>query len=580
MQEWTEALARRVPVKGLLHLRGWIDGFARAGERLLRRDWTIRMHLAAFGFALLIPAVALGAIALQTYAEGERHRIENAAIDIAAAVSARVDDKLQDLISVLRTLATSPFLDAGDLAAFHERSRLALAGRNTYLVLIDASMRPLLSTRAAYGAAIPDIIARETVRAAMGGGRPEISNGFMDAALGEMAISVVVPVVRSGEIRYALAAVRPGRQLLGAKAPPAGDAHWLVGISDRHAVILDRSQDAAKFIGQTLSEDARRVSTGASGVHRGVNLEGVESLRAYVRSDLSGWMTAAFIPVSAVEAPMRRNWLLFVLATAALIALSIWAASHYARLIARPMDDLLAGARELGRGEPVKALNSTVREANVVARALAQASLERRRHDEHLRFVMHELMHRTKNLLALILSISRQSFSRSSSYDGFQKGLTGRLTALSRSMDILIASDWHGADVAGLIEAQLAPFADSRLSLSGPPVSLNAEGAQQIGLALHELATNATKHGALSVPGGNVRVAWNLTAPRKGNLRIVWQETGGPPVVPPAVRGFGRVVIEEGIAHTFRTDVRIDYAPEGVRWEAVVPWKYLVDREE
>lgn len=577
MHSRTAAVGKRPHIRMLRHLRNWMGRNDRMGELWRQRDWTIRAHLAVFGLVLLVPTVAVGAIALHVFAEGERQRIEHSALGLAADVSGRIDDELQSLIVVLRTLATTPFLDERNFAAFHGRVRLALEGTNTHVVLLDLSMQPILSTLVPYGSAVPAITDAETPRSAVMNGRPQVSNGFVDASMGEPAFTVAVPVRRRGEDRFVLAAIRSSRLLLAQKAPAQTDANWVIGISDGNGIIIDRTRDADTFVGQPISEDARQLSTGTSGVHRGLDREGVKVMRAYFRSYLSGWMTAAFIPVSVVEAPLRRSWVLFGSATLALIALSIAAATHYARLVARPMDALLAGAQALGRGEIVPAQSSTLREANVVAHELAHASQEGRRRDEHLRFVMHELMHRTKNLLALIFSIASQSHFKHTTYEGFRAGFTGRLIALSRSMDILIESDWQGADLADLIHAQLAPFADSRLSASGPDVSLNAEAAQQIGLALHELATNATKYGALSVPGGKVRMEWNFTASHKGDLRLTWQESGGPPVVPPTTNGFGRIVIEEGIAYTFRTAVKLDYAAAGLRWEVVVPWKYLVD---
>jgi PAS domain S-box-containing protein len=202
---------------------------------------------------------------------------------------------------------------------------------------------------------------------------------------------------------------------------------------------------------------------------------------------------------------------------------------------------------------------------------------ERKRQDEHLRVVSRELVHRTNNLLAIIQAIVRQTALASSSTRDFEARLTARIRGLGDSNAILVREEWRGASLRDLIRAQLAPFIatdESRVELVGDPIFLSPRSVQNVGLALHELATNATKYGALSIAGGRVRIDWSAVdgdgagAP---HLRITWKESGGPPVKARKRRGFGSAVMEEVVARALGGEAVMEFDRTGVRWSIDLP---------
>jgi len=214
---------------------------------------------------------------------------------------------------------------------------------------------------------------------------------------------------------------------------------------------------------------------------------------------------------------------------------------------------------------------------------------ERKRVEKHLRVVMRELSHRTKNLLAVIIAMVRQTARSSNDVAVLQSELIQRLQSLSASHDLLVAEDWAGASLEELIRAVLQPFigTSDALVCEGPKVVVNATAAQNLGLALHELATNAAKYGALSTPIGQVRITWaiepgsaeNGAEPASGDtsrLRLTWAERDGPPVMPPRIKGFGRVVIERVAAQALSATVDYEFPPEGVRWSIAIPMSFMV----
>jgi two-component sensor histidine kinase len=193
----------------------------------------------------------------------------------------------------------------------------------------------------------------------------------------------------------------------------------------------------------------------------------------------------------------------------------------------------------------------------------------------HLRAITDELSHRIKNLVAIIQSIARQTMHQTSTKEDFETRFSGRLGAFGRSLDLLIANDWHGARIDELVRSELTPFGvlhGVQISVKGPPLALNPNAARNIGLALHELATNASKYGALSVPEGKVAVHWELASGGgRPRFRMTWRESGGPMVTEPTRRGFGRQVIEQITTQALAGKVRHEFLPGGVRWTLDIP---------
>jgi PAS domain S-box-containing protein len=201
---------------------------------------------------------------------------------------------------------------------------------------------------------------------------------------------------------------------------------------------------------------------------------------------------------------------------------------------------------------------------------------ERKARERHIEFLMRELSHRSKNLLAVVQAIAGQTARYSPSLEEFQGRFADRVHAMSRSQDLLTARNWRSVSVADLVEAQLAPFiegARSRIEMTGPELQLRPDVVHGISLALNELATNAAKYGALSVPEGRVVIAWGLSQVADGSkrFRMSWRETGGPPVREPDHKGFGQVVITQMVAASLRAEVRLDFEPGGVCWALDAP---------
>ena len=196
----------------------------------------------------------------------------------------------------------------------------------------------------------------------------------------------------------------------------------------------------------------------------------------------------------------------------------------------------------------------------------------RKQNEDRLNFLLGELAHRSKNQLAVLQAAVRQISVESGSVKEFQAALDDRIVGIAASQDILVRHDFADAPIAELILGHMSGFvrpADPRLELTGPNLRLGAPAAQSLGLALHELATNACKYGALSSAEGKVVVEWAVAGGDR--FQMSWTERGGPLVEPPTRSGFGRRVIEQMVASSLCGTVDLSFEPEGLVWRLEAP---------
>jgi PAS domain S-box-containing protein len=217
---------------------------------------------------------------------------------------------------------------------------------------------------------------------------------------------------------------------------------------------------------------------------------------------------------------------------------------------------------------------SPVRDAQdmiVGASKIARDITERRRAERLQQTLVDELNHRVKNILATVQAIARQTFRSGPLDSRARETFEARLHALSRAHDLLTRENWDGAEMAAVVAQVLAPYQRQRFEIEGPQLRLPPRVALALTLALHELATNAAKYGALSVPSGRVAITWAVRPGDPPHLALRWQEHGGPLVSPPAQTGFGSRLIERSLALELAGEVHVTYEPSGVVCDVSAP---------
>lgn len=233
--------------------------------------------------------------------------------------------------------------------------------------------------------------------------------------------------------------------------------------------------------------------------------------------------------------------------------------------------------RKDGSLVPVSITVSPVRNSGgkvIGASKIARDITERRRFEETQRALSREVNHRSKNLLAVVQAIIRYTVAHTPPQE-FMRRISARLQALSAGQDLLIESSWRGADIGRVIRSQLEQvegFDLGRVELSGGPLLLAPAAAQALGIAAHELATNAVKFGALSAGGGKVEVGWRLVDETgRSELVVTWVESGGPEVATPEYAGFGSAILRRITGQSLGGEVTTSYAPSGLTWELRAP---------
>ena len=283
-------------------------------------------------------------------------------------------------------------------------------------------------------------------------------------------------------------------------------------------------------------------------------------------------LIAVRYPIHELDIAVKAATALFAAAT----VIMIW--PLLAKLAALPSSRDLAKVNVQLRRE-AESHETTLRELEQSRRELEtrveERSGELKAGEQHQRELVRELTHRSKNLLAVIQAMARQTARQTTSIEVFLEQFAARLQALASSHDLLVQEGWRGASLSELIHSQLGHYIDrdgAQVSVDGPTLLLKPEAAQSLTLAFHELVANAAKHGCLSIPTGRVSVQWRLMPLDDGNgIEILWAESGGPSVAQPAKRGFGTLVIERNLARALEADIKLEFPPDGARCSMRIP---------
>ena len=216
---------------------------------------------------------------------------------------------------------------------------------------------------------------------------------------------------------------------------------------------------------------------------------------------------------------------------------------------------------------PVSDVHGKIVGASKIARDITS-----RKEAERLqRTLMNEMKHRIQNMLATVMAIARQSFRGLEDTEAAYHTFESRLHALSKAQDLLTRESWDRAELADIIAQPLAAYGNDRFEINGPQLWLTPRSAMALTLVLHELATNAAKYGALSVPSGRVIITWEVEHVDSPRFFLRWQERDGPPVVAPARKGFGSRLIQKALAAELGSKTEITYDPAGVLCDITVP---------
>ncbi|WP_105400001.1 sensor histidine kinase [Neorhizobium sp. T7_12] len=536
----------------------------------------IGAYLVALAAGLALPLLIFVGYLMIELEANEREILASETAEDAQLIARSIDRELQDMATTLRLLVTSPELEAGDLRAFHNRTQNSLRSDSLYILVVNADGQQRLNTRVPFDAPLGKISSMQALQSAVNSGVTEVSNVFFGATSGKHVFNVTMPLPK--EISHSGAAMimtqnaEDLQTLISTEGLPTG---WSVAVVDGAGKVVTSLGARALASGTAFPSDMLKLMTGFKGT-----IEDVDGNRRqmYGYAQITGWTWKAVVwgPIDAAQASILTTWRQLIAGGAIFLAVGMLIAWLVGRQLRIPIRQIAEMAERIGKGEIVSPVETKIREANQVAIALSNASFDRSEAEDRIHLILHELVHRTKNILTLIQAMMRQLARQDTTMEEFQKAISTRLQGLGKSIEALAKEQWAGVSIRRVIEIHMSTFADAadRVELQGTDFILKAEAVQNLGLILHELATNSVKYGALSVPQGRVRIAWKDTVDEddgESRLELVWEERDGPAVHEPSRTGFGTTIIRRHAAAAFAGQVEVDFRTEGLRWSLNAP---------
>jgi len=441
------------------------------------------------------------------------------------------------------------------------------------VLAVDKSGQLLLNTRVDYGTPLGKVGNLPSVESVIRSGRIEASDVFMGRTSSEWVYNVAMPV-KIGDVA-ALIITQNAKDLAKMVSTEGLAADWSAAILDQSGHVVASAGATNLAFGKPFDPRILPELINSSGVYED-SVVMPKALLGYAQIPGWSWKAVVWGPVATAQASILTTWRFLIIGGIALLLVAIFGAYIVARQVRTTIRAIADMANRMGEGHIVAPIETSVIEANQVAIALSNASFDRSQTEDRLHFVMNELVHRTKNLLTLVQAMMRQVAKRADSVEAYQAAVADRLEGLSRSIDLLTSEQWAGASLRRVIAIHFKSFpqATEQAEISGKDFTLKPDVVQNLGLVLHELATNSVKYGALSVPHGRVRLSWRdaQDETRKEPLIIfTWEERDGPHTRTPEGSGFGTTIIKNHAAAAFSGTVEIEFRPEGFYWTLTAP---------
>lgn len=531
------------------------------------RSRPIAIYLFVLALVALVPAFVFTAVLLHRHNEAQESVVEALIVGTSRSIVQAVEREIVANMTTLRVLATAPSLLEQDFRSFHERVSDALDTTNASIYLLDSDFMTVMSTRTPYPA--PSVLSSDpdAARRVLENNETVVSDLVLGAVSRRWVVNILMPVpIEDGEpliIGFNREADQLAPALLTNKLPSG----WHVALVDRDGDIIAASPGGGRTGDRfdLVGPDSLASSSGWSQL-------GDSRYQAVVqRSPLTGWTLVAWAPRELITQPLAEAfWSLLIggVLLAALVILSIYWVSLQ---IGRSVHGLEADARRLGAGEEVPARSYPITEIANVAAAIGDASHRRKAAESEVRFLMRELAHRSKNQMTVIAAMAKQTARGASSVPDFVQSFEKRIHGLASSTDLLLAHGVAGVDLRELLTRQIEPFCpvdSERVVMSGPPVRLNTQAAQILGMAGHELATNAVKYGAFAGDEGSLGVEWS----RDGDvLALRWRELAGQMPDQDDRRGFGTTVLENMVGRSLGAEVMRQVHADGIEWRFRIP---------
>lgn len=533
------------------------------------RSRSIVQYLSALALLTLLPSFVFAGVLLQRNHSAQESVLETLILATSRSLVQAVDREINANATTLRVLASSPDFYDGDFRAFHEQTVMALKDTGANLFVIDPDMTTLLSTRQPFSGQRVPTNDPESAKKAFDTKSLVITDLVFGAVSKQWVYNILMPM-DLGRFGWKVVALNQRAEnfsdtLLANKFPDG----WFTALVDNDDRLIAASPSAVKtgdaftlfdVMNQPLTSGWQQVETDDG------------PMRVVVqRSVLTGWRMVTWAPEGVIARPLLEAVTSLVVGGVLLAALVILGIVWVSRVIGSSVRGLARDARRLGLGEAVVARAYPVAEIAEVSQALEAASRQRLAAEREVNFLMREVAHRSKNQMTVIAAMAKQTARGADDIGTYVQAFEKRIMGLASSTDLLLAHGRAGVALGDLVEHQLAPFSPqdpARVNARGPDLRLNTQAAQTLGMALHELATNAVKYGALGTDKGHLSVDWTVA---DDALQLIWRETGVA-MAPASDRvGFGTAVLKTMVARSLKAEVERILHDDGIEWRFSIP---------
>lgn len=510
----------------------------------------------------------------------EAEAVDRRTLRAAQSISRAIEPVIDSMVTTVNLLSSTEELAKGDLETFHRRSQFALRNTGQFVLLVDDDKNQMLNTRVDYGTPLGKIADITGFERAIEAGHPVATDFFMGKTSHRWVFNVIKPldVSPASKARVLLTTMNIENVAAAVSELQLQDG-W-------KAVIVDGNQNALDANGMTpeikASTEILPGGMAASDLSQMPSINHVqtseEQVLAYSRIRGTNWKAVVWGPLASAQASILKTWQMLIFGTMALLSVLMLVVYAASKLLQRDVAGITRMAGELGAGRIVSPTTTRISELDFIARALSNASYDRSTREEQLTIVMRELAHRTKNLISIVLAMVRQSAKNVNTPQELVAVTGNRIAGLGQSIDLLTSADWRTVTLSSLIESQLGKFGAIGTSIvtNGPEFRLGSDAVQNLGMAFHELATNASKYGALKVEAGRIEISWEILPAEAGDqLQIIWRETGGPAVSPPEKTSFGTEILDRHLSASTNGKTTIDYHRDGLVWTLTAPVSIL-----
>jgi two-component sensor histidine kinase len=536
---------------------------ARSGSR------SIVFYLLVLAIVGIVPSFLFAGILIQRNQAAQESIVETLIVATSRSIVQAMEREIAANITTLRVLAASPTLRNGDFEGFYDASKLALAGSSANLFIVNPDFTTFASTRQPFDN--PPIRTNdvESSQRAFESNEIVVTDLLLGAVSKQWVYNILLPVDLGVHGRKLIALNQPASNFAGALTANSLPEGWNTALLDTDGRIVAATPGVGAT-GEAFTPFNAMVQGFATGWQDFDTKQGA-ALGVIQRSGATGWRLVAWAPVWSISQPLLVAVLSLIAGGIILLGLILAALVWGSKRIGSSVRGLARDARRLGAGEPVVAKPYPVSEIAEVSEALEQASEARQAAEREVRFLMRELAHRSKNQMTVIAAMAKQTARGATDLPSYVQAFERRILGLARSTDLLLTHGTAGVLLSELIEHHIEPFsptAPGRVALAGPAIRLNGQAAQILGMAMHELATNAVKYGAFQGDEGHLSVTWDRVG---DHLELIWRETLVRMLETSERTGFGTTVLKSMVGGALEADVERICHDDGMEWRFAIP---------